>query len=149
MAGSLLKTLFAIALVLVSGTLISAPAFAEGAKGGSRARETFTTFGLRKCSAWNKDMADEKSISRGFSSGIAAANDRNWLAGFVSGVNMALTDRTDLLSGMDLQTASDWVDSYCKENETADVAEAVARLYLELEKIHRQKEQQQKGDGGR
>jgi|SRR6185312_3565882 len=137
MARFRLSMLCAVTLGLVSGVLGYATAFAEGAKDGSGPRETYTTFGLRKCSDWNKDMADEKSIPQKFAGGLTAAGDRGWLAGFVSGVNMALTDRADLLSGMDLQTASDWVDSYCKKNETSDVAEAVAHLYLELEKIHK------------
>lgn len=131
--------LCAVASLLAIGPFSGVPASAKGAKDGPGSRKTYTIFGLRKCSDWNRDMADEKAISPKFGSGIAAASDRSWLAGFVSGINMALTDRTDLLSDMDLQTASDWVDTYCKKNETSDVAEAVSNLYVELLKIRKQK----------
>lgn|SRR5690348_1211906 len=134
-----LSILCAVSLLVVVGPLGCVSAYAQGAKDGSRSRKTYTTFGLRKCSDWNKNIADEKAISPNFGSGIAAVVDRSWLAGFVSGINMALTDREDLLSGMDLQTASDWVDAYCKKNKTSDVAEAVSHLYVELVKMRKQK----------
>jgi hypothetical protein len=84
-------------------------------------------------------MADEKAVSPKVDSRFMAVNDRTWLAGFVSGINMALTG-ADFLSNMDFQTASDWVDVYCAKNKTSDVAEAVSSLYLKLIKMEKKEQ---------
>lgn len=129
----------ALAAILFFFPAVCCALFATGLKhagGEAEVRKTFTTFGSRSCADWVRDMEDAKSIGDDFARGIAYQSDQAWLAGYVSGVNATLTRRADLLSGMDLQTASDWVDEFCKENKSSDVIDAVGELYVRLLKMN-------------
>ena len=56
---------------------------------------------------------------------------RQWVAGFVSGLNWDTAD-PDILTEMDFDGLMAWVDNYCKANPLAKVTTGAAMLVQEL-----------------
>lgn len=97
-------------------------------------RKIYTTFGLRSCSQWLQDEKDAGMASQNGFNKLNFIADQSWLAGFISGFNVAITDQQDLLSDMDLQAASTRVSLYCSRNRNASVPDAVIAMFVEIAK---------------
>jgi hypothetical protein len=80
--------------------------------------------GNRSCGSWTQ-VRSTKSAQNGLYA--------QWLAGFVSGVNWAITDPPDILTGMDFEALAAWVDNYCKANPIERVSTAAIMLVQELQ----------------
>lgn len=89
-----------------------------------------TTFGARTCAKWLKeknDGASNESAAR-----ITMLSKQSWIAGYVTGVNRTSTNGNDLLTGLDLDTVTDWTDSYCQKNPKSDIINAIDALFEKL-----------------
>ncbi|MFK2893656.1 hypothetical protein [Dyella flagellata] len=126
-----MTSFFAVAVIFQ--LLISSSVCANDTNRASD-RKTYTTFGLRSCSKWLQDEKDAKTASQNGFNELNFIDDQSWLAGFISGFNVAITDRQDLLSEMDLQAASSRVSVYCNKNKNASVPDAVIALFVEIAK---------------
>ncbi|RUL73157.1 hypothetical protein [Dyella choica] len=127
------RVIHVLGIVLSLPLLVSSPVRANDT-GQTIERKTYSTLGLRSCSKWLQDERSAKNLAQNGLNALNFIGDQSWLAGFISGFNVAITDRQDLLSAMDLQTASDWVSVYCSKNKSANVPDAVVALFVEIAK---------------
>jgi hypothetical protein len=97
----------------------SVPAAAETRDNGGRLG---IGQGANSCWAWTRSH-EAKAATQGLY--------RQWVAGFVSGLNWN-TDDPDILTEMDFDGLMAWVDNYCKANPLAKVTTGAAMLVQEL-----------------
>jgi hypothetical protein len=131
-----MRHLGVIQVCVTAAALQLLPAYSACASdtGAVSERKTYTTLGLRSCNKWLEDEKYAKTASPNSFNSLNFIGDQSWLAGFISGFNVVVSDRQDLLGTMDLQTASDWVSLYCYKNRNATVPDAVVALFYDLAK---------------
>lgn len=78
--------------------------------------------GTRSCAQWADARSQPGSAER-FSA-------EAWLVGFLSGMAAAL-DR-DILAGITQQTLTSWMDNYCRQNPRSNTGEGSFQLVNEL-----------------
>lgn len=81
---------------------------------------------------WNMDRSEANAVPPNISGGIAHIAAESWLAGYISGYNLASTSKSDLLPDLDLYTVSEWVDRYCQKNKNKSIPDAVSALFKRL-----------------
>lgn len=92
-----------------------------------------TVIGHRDCNTWITDR--RKAIAGQGVERLADTGDVAWVLGFITGLNYASDEGTDMLRAIDADTISDWVDRYCQQHPTEDTVKAAAKLFIELQKI--------------
>ncbi|MCC6196408.1 MAG: hypothetical protein IT518_18305 [Burkholderiales bacterium] len=81
-----------------------------------------TSMGTRSCAQWADARSQPGSAER-FSA-------EAWLTGFLSGMAAAL-DR-DILAGITFQTLMGWMDNYCRQSPRSNIGEGSFQLVNEL-----------------
>jgi len=95
----------------------------------SDAADTFTVLGVGNlsCGAFVAAKQQKETVS------IAYTAFRSWLAGFVSAMNMWITERdVDILKGRDNDALEAWVEKWCRECPLERFNLAVQALSMEL-----------------
>jgi hypothetical protein len=93
-----------------------------------------TLFGLRTCKDWNDAKQKSEQISGNDGSNMVRLAHQTWLAGYLTGLNMAST-QPNLLRDLDLDTVTEWVDKHCAEHPADSVINAVDSMFR---KLHRE-----------
>jgi hypothetical protein len=63
----------------------------------------------------------------------ARAQDEAWIAGYLSGINIAASSG-DLLRGLDDEAIYSWMDNYCRSHPLEGIADAAEKLIFDLKK---------------
>ena len=103
---------FAIALAaFFAGCLVTSPVGAA------------TVRGFSSCADWLEERKKEDSDM-----------EESWVMGYLSGANMFMTSRKDIMKMMEPKEIHAWIDGYCRANPTGDTADAAGALVKELQK---------------
>ena len=119
-----MKTL--VAIVVVYSYLGS-----FGALSQDKLNYTVVGAGTNSCESWTESRRDNSKY--GF---ILATGYQNWVLGFLSGANDALTIKhhTDILKHTDLDAVWAWVDNYCQSHPLDQISTGVEYLVVELDR---------------
>ncbi|MBM3407533.1 MAG: hypothetical protein FJY25_09390 [Betaproteobacteria bacterium] len=82
-----------------------------------------TVQGFSSCAEWLAERQKD-----------AAASEEAWIMGYLSGANMWMASRKDILKMIEAKDAYAWVDRYCRANKSGDTADAVDELVKDLQK---------------
>ena len=85
--------------------------------------EAATVRGFSSCSDWLEERQKED-----------ADTEESWVMGYLSGANMWMSSRKDILKMMEPKQIHAWIDGYCRSNLTRDTADAAGALVNELQK---------------
>ena len=81
--------------------------------------------GRVKCEIWSARRGDDS---------VASANLEQWIYGYLTSLNRWVPGIVNIARGSNYEGLASWVDSYCSENPTRDVADAAEFLFLALRK---------------
>src|SRR5689334_1547176 len=79
--------------------------------------------GVSSCREWEENRATGSKES---------FQQRSWIAGFLSGYNVASSDRDFLANKPDAAAIYAWIDSYCRSHPLDNLSQAVTSLKDEL-----------------
>jgi len=82
-----------------------------------------TVRGFSSCADWLEERKKEDSDM-----------EESWVMGYLSGANMFMTSRKDIMKMMEPKEIHAWIDGYCRANPTGDTADAAGALVKELQK---------------
>jgi hypothetical protein len=126
------KLVLIAAFLSAAGTSAIAACAAESPDGTF----TYTVIGSRSCETWIEARRNERS--KEVFKWVQATAAKSWLVGFLSGMNAtSATPKFDFLDAMDADTATLWMDKYCRENPTESMSAGGRQLFRNLEKITR------------
>jgi hypothetical protein len=111
-----------VRVVLFSAILLAAASVPAAAEIGDDGGRLVIGQGANSCWAWTRSQA-AKAATQGLYT--------QWVAGFVSGVSWEADD-SDILTRMDFDGLTAWVNDYCKANPLAKVTTGAAMLVQEL-----------------
>ena len=66
--------------------------------------------------------------------GVESANLEQWVFGYLTSLNRWVPGIVNIARGSNHEGLASWVDNYCSENPTKDVADAAEFLFLALRK---------------
>ena len=75
--------------------------------------------GIDSCGRWTADRQPVR--------GVSAAQDEQWVLGFLSAIGYATADGP--LDGVDAQAVLAWVDNYCRANPLDHIMDAAHAFY--------------------
>jgi hypothetical protein len=93
-----------------------------GAMPGAQARDSagsYATVEARSCATFLRDQRAH---------GWAYDSDTAWVAGYLTAYNAQTPDTGDILGGTDLGSAMLWLQTWCKANGAAGLAEGMSDL---------------------
>lgn len=125
-----------IILALAVAPLIAQAANARASNHSRANSRLFTRIGTPTCADWNENVPSHGHDSSDTAHGIGRLANRAWLAGYVSGLNTAARESPNLLADLDLNTVSDWVDTYCQTHPKDDTPGAVDAMLIRLNRLY-------------
>jgi hypothetical protein len=111
------RTLIMVAMLLLACT--------EAGAQQTRKPVVIYGYGQSSCGAWleaRRGQTDPAYVGMG-----------HWVLGFITAYNWHRPDGGDVLHGSDIHGALAWIDQYCRNDSTANLATAMARLIRHLE----------------
>jgi hypothetical protein len=111
-----------VRIVLFSAIFLAAASVPAATETGDDGGRLVIGQGANSCWAWTRSQG-AKSTTQGLYT--------QWVAGFVSGVSWEADD-SDILTRMDFDGLTAWVNDYCKANPLAKVTTGAAMLVQEL-----------------
>ncbi len=105
-------------LILAATLLCALPgAQARGATG------SYATVGARSCAIF---LRDQQARSWAYNA------DAAWVAGYLTAYNAQTPDTADILGGSDISSVLLWLQTWCKANGSAGLAEGMSELTKDL-----------------
>ena len=100
----------------------------------SQEKLNYTTVGpagTSSCGSWTESRRDNSKYGFVLTSGY-----ENWVLGFLSGANNALTieHHADILKNTDLDSVWAWVNNYCQSHPMDQISTAIEHLVVELDR---------------
>ena len=81
-----------------------------------------TVRGFSSCKSWLEERKKEDSDV-----------EESWVMGYLSGANMWMSSRKDIIKLMEPKQVHAWIDGYCRANQGGDTADAAEALVRDLQ----------------
>ena len=88
----------------------------------------YSSFARRSCGEWLED----KRADNNKTFDVNRYGNKQWVAGYVTAVNIWIEGKGNWLGGSDIASAVLWIDKYCKENPLSNGSDAMWYLLREL-----------------
>jgi hypothetical protein len=109
---------------MLVGALVAAACLATAAGAGA---PTPLGIGALPCALWNSDEQDNVDL------GLYDLHAQEaWLSGFLSGYGASSADREAVVSGIDPDSAVEWVRNYCRDHPADKAIDAATAFVTDL-----------------